>query len=216
MASSKNELQNLFSTPVDQRDQNWENSFFQELVNSRLNVLSPDPQIGPDNWPYLMVETNEHGTEPASNIIRWLAERGIGLAVNPNKDYPDYVFTFGMIWYFVKTGLFYRDINDSSSGEVEKSFESIQHTGDASEDFLPKAIRKIIRDFLIDQGVLAPKINVISTDKVNYDLCFSLESLGSPPANEHEGIAEALSWFLPSHYSIVLISEKGLPPFFPL
>jgi hypothetical protein len=37
--------------------------------------------------------------------------------------------------------------------------------------------------------------------------------LGNPPTKEHQGIAEAISWFLPPHYSIVLISETGLPPF---
>ena len=57
---------------------------------------------------------------------------------------------------------------------------------------------------------------MISQDNIHFDLCFSLESLGNPPDNEHEGIAEALSWFLPTHYSIVLISEKSLPEFLPL
>jgi hypothetical protein len=37
--------------------------------------------------------------------------------------------------------------------------------------------------------------------------------LGNPPEREHEGIAEAIAWFLPNHYSVVLISEKGLPTF---
>ncbi|HWU44373.1 MAG TPA: hypothetical protein VN132_13070, partial [Bdellovibrio sp.] len=62
-------------------------------------------------------------------------------------------------------------------------------------------------------AVLRPRILVMSTDRKHYDLAFSLESLGNPPQKEHAGIAEAIGWFLPPHYSIVLVSEKGLPEF---
>ena len=54
---------------------------------------------------------------------------------------------------------------------------------------------------------------MISENKTDYDLAFSLESLGNPPDKEHIGILEALSWFFPTHYSLMLISQKGLPLF---
>lgn len=209
-------LQELIKVPFNSRDTQWENHFFQQLVNSKVKVLSPDPQVGPDQWPYLMVETHEQGTESVSQIIRWLSDRGIGLAINPQKDYPDYVFSFGMLWHFKNTGLFFRSPEDSVSATADYSQKQIKHHGDASGEFVPTEVRKILRDFLRDQGVLAPKILVISIDQKNYDLCFSLESLGNPPVDEHAGIAEAISWFLPPHYSIVLVSEDGLPKFFNL
>lgn len=212
----ENNLLELLKEPIDQRDQKWENSFFHSLVSSKLKVLSPDPQLGPDQWPYLMVETSEAGTEPASQIIRWLAERGIGLVVNPQKDYPDFVFTYGMLWHFKNTGLFYRELAQDPQKVADYSNQKIANAGDASEDFLPTSVRKILRDFFRDQSVLAPKILVVSMDNKQFDLCFSLESLGNPPESEHAGIAEAISWFLPPHYSIVLVSEKGLPQFFDL
>jgi hypothetical protein len=61
-----------------------------------------------------------------------------------------------------------------------------------------------------------PRILVMSTDRKHYDLAFSLESLGNPPTKEHQGIAEAITWFLPPHYSVVLVSEKDLPEFIAL
>ncbi len=209
-------LNNILQTPYNDRDQKWENSFFHGLVSAKLKVLSPDPQIGPDQWPYLMVATGEEGTESASQIIRWLSDRGIGLVVNPQKDYPDFVFTFGMLWHFTKTGLFYRELLHEPEKVADYSNQKIANAGDASEEFLPANIRKILRDFLRDQSVLAAKILVVSLDNKHFDLCFSLESLGNPPESEHAGIAEAISWFLPPHYSIVLVSEKGLPNFFNL
>ena len=82
-----------------------------------------------------------------------------------------------------------------------------------TEDYLPKYVRQILKDFFRDQMVLQPKILVASKDSVNFDLCFSIESLGAPPEKEYNGICEAISWFLPQHYNITLLSEKSFPQF---
>jgi hypothetical protein len=37
--------------------------------------------------------------------------------------------------------------------------------------------------------------------------------MGLSPEVEHQGILEALAWFLPPHYSVALVSEKGFPAF---
>lgn len=200
----------------EKRDPHWENDFFMELSKSNLKLMSQDPQVGPDGWPYLMTETGADAAEPAQNILQWLATRGMGLVVNPNKDYPDYVFSYGMVWHFRETGLFYRAKPEVSNGSFELRDGAPLHSGDADPRYLPQYVRTIVREFFRDQSVFAPKILVMSSDRVNYDLVFSLESLGNPPVKEHQGIAEAISWFLPPHYSIVLASEKGLPAFFNL
>lgn len=209
----QDQLQKILSVPEEQRDQNWENQFFVEFTKSNVQVLSAEPQYGPDGWPYLMVATGPEADEPAQRVIQWLAEKGIGLCVNPVKEYPDYVFSFGMLWSFTNTGYFYRPIQNSGLQTVEFSPASIVHAGAPSSEYLPEAAKQILRDFFRDQNILAPKILLLSTDRLNYDLAFSLESLGNPPEAEHAGIAEAIGWFLPPHYSILLVSEKGLPEF---
>ena len=197
----------------EKRDPQWEGDFFMQLSQSNLKLMSQDPQVGPDGWPYLMTETAADATEPAQNILQWLATRGMGLVVNPNKEYPDYVFSYGMVWHFKETGLFYRAKPEVSNGSFELRDGAKLHAGEPTPQYLPQYVRNILKEFFRDQGVFAPKILVISADRVNYDLAFSLESLGNPPVKEHQGIAEAISWFLPPHYSIVLVSENGLPPF---
>lgn len=197
----------------EKRDPQWEVDFFMQLSQSKLKLMSQDPQVGPDGWPYLMTETSPDATEPAQNILQWLATRGMGLVVNPNKEYPDYVFSYGMVWHFKETGLFYRAKPEVSNGSFELRDGAQLHAGEPTPQYLPQYVRNILKEFFRDQSVFAPKILVMSADRVNYDLAFSLESLGNPPVKEHQGIAEAISWFLPPHYSIVLVSEKGLPPF---
>lgn len=206
-------LTEIVKVPDEQRDQQWENNFFMALTQSNVKLLSETPQSGPDSWPYLFVETSEEGTEPANKVIQWLALKGVGLAVNPMKPYPDFVFSYGMLWHFKETGLFYRTAEDSPVGTLEISKGQGLHAGPPSPEYLPVYVRTILKEFFRDQGVLRPRILVMSQDRKHYDLAFSLESLGNPPTKEHQGIAEALSWFLPPHYSLVLVSEIGLPEF---
>ncbi len=209
-------LSELVKVPDEKRDIHWENHFFNALSQAQLNVIHEDPQNGPDGWPYLLVETSEQGTESAQKIIHWLSTRGIGLVVNPLKDYPDFVFPYGMLWHFRETGLFYKTADQIKQGQfsLEKNQKVI--SGDATTEFMPDHVRQILRDFFRDQAILLPRILVMSTDGSHFDLFFSVESLGNPPDKEHQGIAEAISWFLPPHYSVVLMSEKNLPNFYNL
>lgn len=206
-------LDELLNCSSETRDPHWENEFFHQFTLSSVNILSPEPQTGPDSWPYLMVESDSEGNESVQKILYWLHDKGIGLVLNPTEEYPDYVFTFGMIWHFKETGLFYKTIDKIKPEVIEIKENSSIYYGQPSETFLPPYVRKILLEFFRDQGLLGVKINLLSDDNKNFDLCFSLESLGNPDVKEHHGIAEAISWFLPPHYSIVLISEKGLPPF---
>lgn len=211
-------LESLLNVDLENRDEAWEREFLKALPAAPVKVLSPDPQTGPDHWPYLLVST-ENPDDEATSVVSWLSTRGIGLVLNPQKPHPDYVLSYGMIWNFRERGEF---LSSAAPGEKPaanrfdiKPGQELM-VGAPSEAYLPSYVRSVIRQFLGDQGVFAPKVLMISADKVNYDLCFSIESLKSPPAHEHANIAEALSWFLPAHYSVALVSEKTVAGFQPL
>lgn len=209
----------ILKTPPADRDRSWENQFFFQLTNAKVELLSEGPITGPDGWPYLLVNTIENPSteatagEPVQKILRWLADKGVGLVVNPEQEYPDYVFPYGMIWHFRESGLFFRDQTDIPTGTVVLETGANLKAGPPTESFLPKDVRKILKDFFRDQGLFAVRILVLQTESNFYDLAFSLDSLGKPPASEHAGLAEAIAWFLPPHYSILLTEEKNLPPF---
>lgn len=207
------ELAKLVSQPESYRDEEWERAFFEALPEAKLKIDGEEPKVGPDGWPYLFVRTSNDATEPAHKVIDWLSTRGLGMVVNAHKSLPDYVFTYGMIWNFRARGEFVTEAEPVHTGEVK--FEKGQKllAGPPSKEYLPDYVRKVLADFFGQQGVKDPRILVLSTDKKHFDLCVSLESLGSPKKEEHQGIAEAVSWFLPHHYSIVLASENGLPQF---
>lgn len=216
MAYANLPFEDLLSQPADQRDSDWETMVLRDFPKQNVAVLHPDPKPGPDGWPYLWIETGPDADEPVMKILDWLSTRGIGLALNPEKETPDFVFTYGMIWNFRLRGSFLSAAPERKGGEFILQPGSQVLTGAPSETFLPKYARAVIKQFFLDQGVYAPKILLVSEDKKNFDLCFSFESLGQPLSGEHMGIAEAISWFLPSHYSVAIVSEKAVPGFEPL
>lgn len=228
MSIQKDFLEHL-SIPHKDRDEKWEETFLSQFPSVNVTLMSNTPQSGPDNFPYMFVEVKEDSTEPALKLLKWIAENGIGLVVNPTNTYPDFVLTFGMIWNYFKSGKFLENPvakphvhgpncnHDHSPGEQRNIPEGTQfYVGTPSEAYLPSPIRSILKEFLKQQGVMAPKVIMISPDQENFDLAFSIESFGSPKPEEHEGILQALSWFLPAHYSLAFVSEQGLPSFLEL
>lgn len=205
----------------ENRDQAWDEKFFKLFSESNLQIMTEDPQQGPDGWPYLICEITDNlksekdKIDSAQKILHWLSTRGIGLVINPRRlPYPDYVFSYGMIWSFRETGYFikYQSLKVDKQLVVDQNNNNIK-VGPPSEEYFPLYARSVMKDFLRDQTIFDARILMISTDGQNYDLCFSLESLGLPPESEHEGILEAISWFLPPHYTVAVVSEKGLTGF---
>lgn len=228
--SHQKEMLELLSVPNKDRDIVWESDFLKKLPDTNISLIAQAPQAGPDQFPYMFIEIKEDSKEPAINLLKWIAENGIGLAINPTKNFPDFVLTYGMIWNYVQFGKFLENSvakphvhgpncnhghDHSHTAESEQTIEpGVEfYVGAPSTTYLPPSVRNVLKEFLKQQGVMAPRVVMISPDKVKFDLCFSIESFGSPKAEEHEGILQALSWFLPAHYSLAFVSEQGIPSF---
>jgi hypothetical protein len=189
--------------------------FFQLFPHSKVSILNELPQQGPDGFPYLLVDCKPDSTEPVAQVLSFASTKGIGLAVNPTKVYPDYIFTFGMLWNFRANGRFANEAKIQAKKVLDIPEGQKLLAGPPHPSYLPDDVRQLLRQFLIEQGAFQPRILVVGVNG-EFDLCFSLESLGTPPTKEHEGILQALSWFLPPDYRLALISEKGLPAFIEL
>lgn len=225
MENSQKEILEMLSVAQKDRDGQWETNFLKKFPEAKITLIENAPQAGPDQFPYMFIEIKEDSTEPALDLLNWISQNGVGLAVNPNKNYPDFVFTYGMIWNYFKSGLFLEnpvakphvhgpDCNhDETPAPETKKDGALFYIGTPSDGYLPTSVKTLMKEFLKQQGVMAPKITMLSQDHVNFDLCFSIESFGSPSPNEHEGILQALSWFLPAHYSLAFVNEEGMPSF---
>jgi hypothetical protein len=219
----------LLEVPAARRDETWHQSFLSRFASEQVAILNPQPQQGPDGWPYLLVTSNPDSEmakavgaelEPVAGVLAWLSDRGIGLVLNPERaDEPDFLFPYGVIWNHRETGSFFTDPStthftgrpdrDPSERVTVKPGERLR-VGPVDARILPPYVRQVLKRFWADQGVFAPKAAMVSLNGATYDLAFSLESLRSPPAHEHQQLAEAIGWFLPAHYSVLLLSEKAL------
>ncbi len=222
--AAADEFFELLKVPQPKRDQEWERNFARVLPYGKFSLIYEDAKPGPDGWPYLFAKASTDGTELGAQLLNWLSTRGIGLAINPEQSMPDFVLTYGMTWNFkergsIVTATVSEDNAQDKTGRPQttrlefKAGEEM-YVGQPTEAYLPGYVRKILKQFLFDQGLLAPKIAIIQDKSQSQtDLAFSLESLGSPTADEHAGVAEALAWFLPAHYSVALVSEKIISGF---
>jgi hypothetical protein len=209
------DLDQLLQRPEAARDEAWEQAFFKAIVPAKVQMLADQAQPGPDGWPYLLLKTGgEQATEPFSRILDWTSGKGVGLALNTHKMVPDYIFTYGMIWNFVLTGYFVSPQTAAVPGQVEFGTANDHLVGEPSPQYLPPQVRSVLRDFLNTQGFKSPKVVVVtSRDYKTTDLVFSIESLNHLGPAHHRTFAEALSWFLPQHYSLILGSESDFGGF---
>jgi hypothetical protein len=206
------------------RNIDWENKFLNGFTNSDLIILDEEPKTGPDGWPYLMVKTvtDQSQGESAQKVLYWLSQRGIGAVINPKNPYPDYILDYGMIWNFRETGLFInrKAIPSETSEQFEIDFGK-DFILDPDAKTLPSYVRGVLKDFFKQQNILNPEIAQVvrPSENTNFspiNLVLNLDSLGNPSPYEYQGIAAAVSWFLPQHYSLLLFNKTQFPKFFSL
>jgi hypothetical protein len=210
-----NTFEKLLLTPYSDRDESWESAFLSACTKQKYALISDSSEIGPDGFSYLLIANDkdyfDRQQEGFIDLANWCLSKGVGLVLNPQKEYPDYIFTLGMLWYFALHGVFKKT-------NLHQSEKFIFLPGDSAKkvqltnELIPDAIRNFIKMFLNQQQVVDPKILVLKQEN-HLDFIFSLESLGSPEDSDHKDICEALSWFLPTHYPIMILSEVGLPKF---
>lgn len=211
------DFERLITQPEAARDDRWEAEFLDGILQRKVQLEGDEAKEGPDGWPYLFVRTDAGGTEPFSEVVKWLSTRGIGLAVNAHKMLPDYIFPYGMLWNYNETGRFLLPQEAKPDGDVTYDENQKVKFGAPSDKYLPPYVRQVLRDFLLAQGFTAPKILVVTSEDFKHvDLLLSVDSLGGLPKSQHKTLAEMMAWFLPLHYTLILGPEEGLPKFYDL
>ncbi|MCB9073827.1 MAG: hypothetical protein H6623_09405 [Bdellovibrionaceae bacterium] len=201
-------LKELLTVKTSLRDYDWELQFFTQIRHATIRVLSPDPQSGPEGYPYMLLTTYGETDETFDKVVHWCADRGIGAVLNPTDEGEDYLFTYGMLWNYKYRGEFYSEwVHERENTAVAEKMVVRQITS----SYWPEIPRKIFREFLMQQGIVRPKVCVFSqSPEADPELAISLASIGNPPAQEHTQILEAFSWFFPRHYGLVLVSEEEI------
>ena len=160
------------------RDLDWENNFLSIFPRIFIDIEDDLPNQGSDGMSYMLVTTNKNSKEASIKLLNWAYDKGVGIVINPHKTFPDFIFTYGMIWNFKETKHFLTPVD-----------------GKNNKPILPGYVRSILKKFFLDQGVYQVKFKVVKNQNGQFDLCFCSSSLGSPPKSEYAGILKTLSCF---------------------
>lgn len=212
----------LIEVPHEQRDERWQQSFLENIIQASFRCGDPQVVTGPDGFPYfqlLMPKPNESFQCYVIERMKddFLLETGYGIVINPEAGQPDWVLSYGDILNLHLNGSFYTTEQTpfSTAREDETILKGEKAlVGQPSESILPEMTRGILRAFFITNGIKSPKVLLMSrrsvnTNEVFQDLVFNVTPADFESEESFRRVMQYVGWFLPRHYSYVGLSENG-------
>ena len=210
-------LAQLFEKSADSRDDSWKGKFLDSVAEASFACGDPKIINGPDDFPYFYLKTPEPDKTFQCYVIKhmvtdFLLKIGLGVVVNPEKDSPDWIFSYGDILNFHLTGSFYSGTNSISPSDPVKieAGEKVL-AGQPSESYLPEIARKVIRDYLTRVGISDVRFMILMRpyDGLNSgEFVFNLTPGRFHNDAEYERTMRSIGWFLPRHYTYSSINEE--------
>jgi hypothetical protein len=218
-----NMIYHLVKTPPAERDDQWQNTFLQNIAQASFRCGDPQLQTGPDGFPYFQLHLPEPNKSFQCYVIDrmkddFLLTKGFGVVINPAPNSADWVLSYGDILNFHLNQTFYTTEETPFSKEVtDETISGNEEVmiGQPSEALLPKQARKVIGDFLKMNNVKNPKILLMMRPKkdgpgVSQDLVFNITPKNFDNENTYRNVMRTIGWYLPRHYSFVGMDEKTL------
>ena len=218
-------IQNLVQTPHESRDEAWSYEFLNHVSQASFKCTNPQVIVGPDGFPYFQLLLPESGTSFECYVIEnmiddFLLEKGLGVVVNPEGGNPDWVFTYGDVLSYKLFGGFYTDSGIRFSTNIKD--ETIQEqenvmVAQPSAAILPAYTRKIVQQFLTENGIKKPKIFLMirgEGENITHDLVFNITPNNFETEDSYRNVMQSLAWFLPKHYSLIGMNEENFKDVF--
>lgn len=214
-------LVKLVQTAPHERDENWRQTFLDNIVQASFRCGDPQVKTGPDGFPYFQLFLPEPFKEFQCFVIDrmkddFLLASGFGVVINPAANTADWVLSYGDILNLHLNNSFYTTtetaFSKETSSEIIAKNEQVM-IGQPSETILPKVVRNLIATFLKMNGIKSPKVLLMMRQKTNgdgvsQDIVFNLTPGNFKDENTYKRVMQAVSWYLPGHYSYVSMDEK--------
>lgn len=213
----------LVQTPQTDRDENWRQTFLDNIGQASFRCGDPQVITGPDGFPYFQLFLPEPHKEFQCFVIErmkddFLLASGFGVVINPTPNSADWVLSYGDILNLHLNNTFYTTTDTPFSKETSNTIITENEKvmiGQPSETILPKQTRQLIAEFLKMNGVKSPKVLLMMRYKpkgsgVSQDIVFNLTPPNFKDENTYRSVMQTISWYLPRHYSFVGMDEKSL------
>lgn len=212
-------LSRLFQVPGEQRDENWQKTFLDNVADASFTCGNPQVIQGPDGFLYFELNIPAPGIEFQCFVIRhlsedFLLEHGLGIVIHPSKSPPEWVFSYGDIANFHLRNEFYTetDAPPMPANEIITEEEKVL-VAQPSEYYLPQKTRDVLRNFLKYHGLENVRIMLIQRHKpggIIEELVFNLTREKFDTQERYEAVMRGIGWFLPRHYTYVSMAEGDL------
>lgn len=214
-------INKLLQTPLDLRDPFWIEQFLKNVAGAKFKLGSPEVVLANDGFPYIQLESvnSEEDIKPfiIDQQLQPLLTQGFGVVINPKKEKPDWILSYGDIVNLELNDEFYTDDSIFSQHQENVSIGADENIliGQPSDSIFPKYLRNQLREFLKYAGVQNPKIMLIARNhedetKVKQDLVFNFTPQQLSDKEQFQQIGNTIAWFLPRHYSFLFLDESSV------
>jgi hypothetical protein len=206
----------LFKIPQEQRDDNWRQTFYENVQTASYACGNPQIFTGPDGFPYFILRTPEPSKPFESFCIRnmkddFLLDKGFGVAINPGENSVDWVFSYGdIVNLHLNKEFFSKTDNIEIENEVTIKKEEKVLIAQPSESFLPRQARENLKAFLQSIGIKRPKIMMVCRTidgQVIQELAFNIFREDFQSLDQLNYRLKQISWFLPRHYVVLSLPK---------
>lgn len=213
----------LIQTPRAERDEKWQQTFLENIGQASFRCGDPQVVTGPDGFPYFQLFLPEPNQAFQCYVIDnmkddFLLSSGFGVVINPTENRADWVLSYGDILNFHLNKEFYTksatDFSNQAGEETVTENEKVM-VGQPSEIILPEQTRKLLADFLTTNGIAIPKVLLMMRHRkdgsgVSQDLVFNVTPHDFNDENTYRNVMQAISWYLPKHYTYIGMDENSL------
>lgn len=211
-------LDNLFLTPHEQRNPEWQTAFLSNIEDASFACSDPQVMSGPDGFPYFVLNTPEPNKEFQCFVVKhmvpdFILENGIGIVVNPSKGQPDWVFTYGeLVNYHLRKEFYSESKNWYIQTENQVNGDEQLLVAQPSEYIIPLQTRNIMKQYLKQYTNAEVKIlltNRAEGEEFLQQLVFNLTPSDFQTEENFNGVMQNLGWFLPRHYTYASTTEDA-------
>ena len=213
--SSSERSYKLLREEFDKRDDPWWEELATVIGAAHFVFPSEEPVTGSDGHQYVVaffegaqkgvIRSFEDATERA-------LESGVGIVVQEQDGKTLCIFPYGTILSYKLYKEFYK-LNPAEPPPSAGESEPIDGTVTVPEEtFLPREARKAIAAFMReDLGIEVPLFLAVLGVETNVDplLGFNIFPEDFAEEGEFDSAMSGLSWFLPSHYDLIVVTEDS-------
>ena len=211
----------------------WIERFHEAIATALVEVGEPgdphatDPRVvrGPDGFHYAEARVRRMGglEVPFRELARWCTDEGYGIALHPDRQPPDFVFSYGHLWSLRAYDSFDGDGVEppmrSTSSEAVFDANAEILMGTPSEEMLPHFAREALARMFEGFGMPSRQVALLMVPDrhPSRTLVFDVAERYMPDPSSFRALLDTLSWYAPPGLALAAVDPEGQSvPFLPL